>query len=353
MITDDHVAAAIAQGIITSEQASRLQALAGAQAPGASAAEITSDPDDERFRLIGGFNDVFVTIGVGLLISALFGLARVLELTSGFSVLALVFAWGLSEVFSRRMRLALPSIVLAFMFAGAAALLAGSLADGAFAAMGMTSEAAASWSLVVAAAASAVAAFVHERRFQVPIDTAITAGSVICATILGATAAFPAWSGGLTILLTALFGFGVFLAALRIDATDPQRVTRRSDVAFWLHMLAAPMIVRSVMPLATAGTSEIDALRAIFMLAAFALLGLVALVIDRRALLVSGLTYAGIAIAYLLSQSVNQDGLGLSLTLLSLAAVVLTLSAGWRSLRKAIVPRLPLGRLHSLVPPPT
>lgn len=351
MITDEHVATAVAQGIITPEQALRLQALSRPQSADVSA-EAAPDPDDERFRLIGGFNDVFVTIGVGLLISALFGLARVLEFTSGFSVLALVSAWGLSEVFSRRMRLALPSIVLAFMFAGAAAFLGGSLADGAFASMGMASDAASSWAMIAGAASAAAAAVLHERRFQVPIDTALAAGAAICATILALLAIFPAWADSLSVVLTALFGFALFAAALRIDATDPARVTRRSDVAFWLHMLAAPMIVRSVMPLATGGGTEIDALRAVFILAVFAVLGLVALVIDRRALLVSGLTYAGIAIAYLLSQSVNQEGLGLSLTLLSLAALVLALSAGWRSLRRAIVPSLPLGRLLSHVPPP-
>ena len=353
MIRDEHINAAVAQGILTSDQAMRLRELARDALAGLDGRDAIADPDDEKFRLIGGFNDVFVTIGVGLLIAALFGLARVLEFTPGFSVLALVSAWGLSEIFSRRMRLALPSIVLAFMFAGAAALLGGSLAGSAFAAMGMESEAAASWSFVAGCVSAALAAVLHERRFQVPIDTAFAAGSAICAALFALNAAFPSWSESLSVALTALFGLAVFVAAQRIDATDPARVTRRSDVAFWLHMLAAPMIVRSVMPLATGGTTEIDALRAVFILAVFAFLGLVALVIDRRALLVSGLTYAGIAIAYLLSQSVEQEGLGLSLTLLSLAALVLALSAGWRSLRRTIVPRLPLGRWRSHIPLPT
>jgi hypothetical protein len=29
------------------------------------------------------------------------------------------------------------------------------------------------------------------------------------------------------------------------DSSDRARLTRRSDVAFWLHLLAAPMIVQS------------------------------------------------------------------------------------------------------------
>ena len=39
-----------------------------------------------------------------------------------------------------------------------------------------------------------------------------------------------------------VLGIGVFLFAMRWDSSDPARVTRRSDVAFWLHLLAAPMI---------------------------------------------------------------------------------------------------------------
>ena len=34
-------------------------------------------------------------------------------------------------------------------------------------------------------------------------------------------------------------GVGVFLFAMRWDSSDPARQTRRSDVAFWLHLLAA------------------------------------------------------------------------------------------------------------------
>ena len=46
------------------------------------------------------------------------------------------------------------------------------------------------------------------------------------------------------LLLPLVFvaGLGVFAFAMRWDMTDPQRETRRSDVAFWLHLLAAPMI---------------------------------------------------------------------------------------------------------------
>lgn len=348
MIQDEHIDAAVAQGILTADQAVRLRDLArGGSAPAVST-EPSADPDDEKFRLIGGFNDVFVTIGVGLLVAALFGLSRAIGFNIGFAVLALVAAWGLAEFFSRRMRLALPSIALALMFAGAAAYLAISLGSTVFGSYD-GSDVAGLWTMF-AGFGAAVAALVHERRFRVPVDTAIAASGIVCALtgLFGAIA--PEWTRENWSLLMALFGLAVFAAAVRIDASDPQRVTRRADIAFWLHLLAAPMIVHAVIPLVTGHVGEMGTLQAVSILVLFAALGLVALVIDRRALLVSGLAYAGIAIGYLLSQSVEQ-GMGMSLTLLLLAALVLGLSAGWKSLRRAILPLLPLGSLHRSIPP--
>src|SRR5438874_3733945 len=36
------------------------------------------------------------------------------------------------------------------------------------------------------------------------------------------------------------------LAAMAFDASDRERATRRADCAFWLHLLAAPLIVHSL-----------------------------------------------------------------------------------------------------------
>lgn len=353
MIRDEHIDAAVAQGVISAEQAARLRAIAlGDVADKAEPSDVPADPDDERFRLIGGFNDVFVTIGVGLLVAALFGLASVFQFGLGFAALAMIIAWGLAEFFSRRMRLALPSIALAVMFAGAAAYLsamAGNLLFGEPAQAQSTDWIPSRW-LLFAGLGSAAAALVHERRFRVPIDAAIVACGTVYALagLLGIVApdfARENWS-----LLLGLLGIGVFAVALRIDASDPARETRRSDVAFWLHLVAAPMIVHAAVPLVTGHIGEMQTAQAFGILLIFVVLGLVAIVIDRRALLVSGLTYAGIAIGYLLSQSV-EAGMGMSLTLLLLAGLVLGLSAGWRSLRRAILPLLPLGRFIHSIPP--
>lgn len=341
MITDRHIEEAITQGILTAEQAGRLRALALGSDAGSAAAtfsEQAPNPDDERFRLIGGFNDVFVTIGVGLLVAALFALASVLEFRIGFSVLGMATAWGLSEIFALRMRLALPSIALAAMFAGSAG----------FTAVYLGSLASTDMPVIAAGLGATLAAAAHWWRFRVPVDWAIAAlgfSYTVAHVILLVLPAFD------TSLMFVVLGLAIFVVALRIDASDRERQTRRSDVAFWLHLVAAPMIVHGLIPLIVGSAEGMETVEALAVLAIFLLLGLIAVVIDRRALLVSGLTYAGIAMGYLISQGVTQD-MGLSLTLLGLAILVLGLSAGWRSLRRAILPLLPLGSLRHSVPPP-
>ncbi|RDJ26633.1 hypothetical protein DWF00_00140 [Bosea caraganae] len=359
---EDDLDAAVAEGIIDRAQAIRLRHLAdtrriaekasGAALPPTFAAEDSRpvDPDDERFRLIGGFNDVFVTIGVCLLAGALLGLARVLGLDEAFALVGLIVAWGLAEWFSRRMRLALPSIALAVMFAGSAGLLAGIGVDAAVRRGLITRSSGEDWTFVAIGIAVMLASRLHRWRFGVPINSAITAAGGI-ATIIGLLlVAAPDLVRNHLNWIAFIAGLIVFAVAMRADMGDPRRLTRRSDSAFWLHLLAAPLIVHPVIQLATGGLGQLSTLQALIILVLFVLLGLIALVIDRRALLVSGLSYAGIAIAYLVAQKVS-DGLGLPLALLGLAIVVLGLSAGWRSLRAWLVPLLPLGRLTDNLPP--
>lgn len=350
-IRDEHIELAVARGILSAEQASRLRDLAREDEAGAAARIGASvNPDDERFRLIGGFNDVFVTIGVGLLVSALISLASALGFVAGFSLLALVAAWGLSEVFAKRMRLALPSIALALMFAGAGAFIFSAIVGGLISADDLPKKTHEGLMLLASGLGAAIAAGVHGRRFRVPIDAAIIAGGLVWACYGALLIVAPDFVRSAGSRLSAPFGLAIFAVAVWVDAGDPQRLTRRSDVAFWLHLLAAPMIVHAITPQIMGPDGGLSVAQALGVLLTFMFLGLVAIVIDRRALLVSGLSYAGFAIAYLLSQSAAKD-MSLSLTLAGLAVFVLGLSVGWRALRSAIVPAIPLGNLRRFIPP--
>ncbi|MGL4541535.1 MAG: hypothetical protein ACRCUI_03385, partial [Polymorphobacter sp.] len=75
-------------------------------------------PDEEQFRLLTGFNDIFVTIAAGLLLTAVAMLAGAMAPVAGAIGVAVV-SWLLAEYFTRRKRMALPSIVLLLSFVGA------------------------------------------------------------------------------------------------------------------------------------------------------------------------------------------------------------------------------------------
>ena len=134
--------------------------------------------------------------------------------------------------------------------------------------------------------------------------------------------------------LVLLLGIGMFLFAMCWDASDRARLTRRSDVAFWLHLLAAPMIAHPIFTLLglTSGTVGVgEGLSVVGALCAF---GLTALAVDRRALLVSALAY----VLYALTELFQQFGaveLNVALTALVIGSALLLLSAYWHQARSA------------------
>ena len=119
MIASEILATGVERGIITAEQAERLRALETAGEP----PELPASPDDEQLRFIGGFSDVFVTLGLAMFLGAIGFFAQ----AAGRLVASIVIAaaaWLLAEFFTRIRRMALPSIVLLIVFACAVFLAA-------------------------------------------------------------------------------------------------------------------------------------------------------------------------------------------------------------------------------------
>ena len=67
MIASEILAKGVERGIITAEQAERLRALENAGEP----PELPASPDDEQLRFIGGFSDIFVTLGLAMFLGAI------------------------------------------------------------------------------------------------------------------------------------------------------------------------------------------------------------------------------------------------------------------------------------------
>ncbi len=345
-MTDEEIQKAVDDGILTAEQAVQLKQRRGA-APAPIDAEPVS-PDEERFRFLGGFNDIFVTLGLFLLIGALYGFSDSYGSIQAFAVLSAVIALGLSEIFARIFRLALPGIILALMFTGAVWLALVSTFD---VSNDILSVAAQGRFGIFIAIGTALAASFHLWRYRVPIN-----GLLIAAALLsGFLAAFILIFGlgaFMDYYLYALlvFGIAVFVAALSLDSSDPNRVTRRSDIAFWLHLLAAPLIIHPIARQLVGDDWNLTFFKAGVILFGFIALSIVALVIDRRALLVSTLSYAGAAVTFLIGK-ISTMGNTAPPTLLALAFIVLFLSIGWHRLRRFVLLALPQGKWRTALPP--
>jgi hypothetical protein len=315
-------------------------------------------PDDERFRLVAGFNDIFVTMGVALVVAAIVSIGDLklsLELTAAF-------AWAAAEIFTRRRRMALPSIVLACLFALSCAGIALALMAPSFAPFpkpgfsgvgpfgkNMATAIGSAWSWPPALAAG-LAAALHYWRFRVPIDVANGVYALCMLATIAAVTAAPDLTAAFPGVVSFISGCAVFALAMRFDMSDPLRETRRADIAFWLHLLAAPMIANGILAQHPTKWMTAGFDGAGFILAVFAIFTLIALVIDRRALIVAALFYAGAVFAKIFTFGASLSG-GLAGAALTLGLIVLGLSIGWRPLRRLLLPLIPLGGLRSRLPP--
>lgn len=201
--------------------------------------------------------------------------------------------------------------------------------------------------LLVASATSA-GSFAYWYRFRLPI--AFTGGVLATLTIgdhvlMGV---FPDASGALVTAWMLTSALTVFACAMWWDMTDVYRQTIRSDIAWWLHGLAA-------FKLCASGTRAIVGVRGdadgwaslwslpaematasscglILLIAAYAV---VAIAIDRRALAVIGALFLFPALNGLTGSSL------MPVTLLATGGIAIFASLRWRALRQAVLARLP------------
>ena len=319
--------------------------------------------DEEQFRLVTSFNDIFVSIASLILLFAVGWIAQALGESLGLMVseggrdgpsflapaAIAATAWGLALFFTARRRMALPSIILVFAFVigvfGATGLLGAqflddtltSLDDDPMAKVLVSSLAA------VSAAVATLAAYLHWRRFHVPVTVAAGAAAAAGIILAIAAAIFGDSLGDMRNLIlgvTLVLGIAVFILAMRWDSSDQARVTRRSDVAFWLHLLAAPMIVHPVFTLLGLNDGNATIGEGLVVVLLYAVLAIAALAIDRRALLVSALAYVLYALTELFKQ-IGAVELSVALTALVIGSALLLLSAFWHQARRMVVGTLP------------
>lgn len=348
MYTQNDLDEAVAAGALSAESAASLRNFIEVQR---SAPAV----DEEQFRLITGFNDIFVSIAAVILLVAVGWIGQWIGQSAGTAIdgdgptfVAPLFvaatSWCLALFFTAKRRMALPSIILLLAFVGAVAATVGFI--GGYIVGEPPKNQEALYAGVIGAISGAVAAgaaWLHWKRFRVPITVAAGAAAVsaIVVGLLIAVLGDPEPYKDAILGVVLVLGIGVFLFAMRWDSSDPARVTRRSDVAFWLHLLAAPMIAHPIFALlgVTDGGNVSMGVGLVVVLL-YILFGLTALAVDRRALLVSALAY----VLFALNELFKQFGaieLNVALTALVIGSSLLLLSAFWHQARQAVVKPLP------------
>ncbi|MEM9573679.1 MAG: hypothetical protein AAF870_00450, partial [Pseudomonadota bacterium] len=321
MIDQEHLDEAERRGIITPNQNAQLRALA--QEPLRAAHEPEPQPvNDEDLRLVGGGNDLFVTVGILLLFAGtLFGLGAFFEdAVSTTTVIIAVLIWLVAEFITRQHRMKLSSTVLGVGFimciTTMVAIYLGEQVD--FAAIEENPILALSLRPVIGSYGSmffggiALAAVVYFWRFRVPIMAAAIAlsltGLAFLWTILffydGVTEGrveMPTMEVIPLVLERALYipllcGMVVFSVAVLFDLRDRERFTVWSDCAFWLHVISAPLLVHPLFILATGqdvvlGEIEPGTNASIMLGVLIIAFVYIALAIDRRSLLIPTLAY--------------------------------------------------------------
>ena len=162
MYSEEDINSAVEAGALSQESATAFRNHVAAQ-------RSTPSVDDEHFRLITGFNDIFVVIACALLlISVTWIVGAALEAAT---------AWLLAEYFTRKRRMALPSIVLLLAFVGG--VLAATMKWSGFESYINGNEV----NLAIASGAAAFAAWLHWLRFKVPITVAAGTAALVALVV--------------------------------------------------------------------------------------------------------------------------------------------------------------------------
>lgn len=332
MNKDDVLQKAIAEGIISEEQRAKLEALA---------ADDKGD-SEERLKPVGTFNEIFVTIGVAILTSAVAGLFGLLMTNNIAQAVVGAFIYVVTaEYFHTRKRFRLPIIYAALgcTMSLSTAVMAGLVDDP----RQIFDDTLAPyiWITTLAVAMAVLALFAW--RYLLPF--LMLPISIIFAVVM-TIAAKTAESDISYKLVLGASSLAILAFAVRCDLRDRFRTTRLSDFAFWSYMIGSPLFVHSLfLSVLMAEEGKDWAMSGLAWLATLLLVLLVSfagLLLNRRALIVSTLVY----VAFIIGRALTGLSMGSAatialLTLLIIGLYVVCLGSRWREVRGRVMDKLP------------
>ncbi|WP_313616530.1 hypothetical protein [Agrobacterium sp.] len=347
-------------GVISNAQADRLLPYlvadknAGAFFRDGGEGHLPAHSDTETPRFVRGFHDILITIGVVVVLLGLGGIGSVFALFPAIIVLA--------EILVRRQRLALPAVALTIATAVSIGAVNAALYD--YFVSSIPREALQIF-LMVLLFPPIMALFYW--RYRVPLALA---GLFVVAALLALTGIFVVMeqvTGSANVVsdyrLASLMIFliaalSLFALAMRYDLSDRYRVTRRSDIAFWLHLATAPALLYALLAfvfIRSGGSLFLEEGNGLYSSAALVvcvvvLLMLIGIIIDRRAFVTSGLVSLIATVVAVLRQGEISGGNATFAALFAVGVFVLVIGIGWSSLRRVIVAQLPSGLQEKLPP---
>ena len=366
MLNKTDLANAVSEGIITGEQAEQLNAFSKRlHANNDSPRFQELETRDEPFRLLRGFRDIFITLGIlflsvgaTVLNFAITGNAltfnrgvnaerSLVEFMSGAVGAAILLIVGIviAEIVTRKLRLPLSSLFLSLAIALWAGMLGMQIMAPAASLFIESSNQLAAVSIVLFFLTAFIGISLFYARYRLPFVMLVVAATLVGLGVSIIKSISPNLTTHDLRFVIGGLGFVVFLFAMRFDLKDRIRVTRLSENAFWLHLLAAPLMIHSIL-----AAGSFDQINIPLVLVVFAILTVIALVIDRRAFLVSSLLYMGGAFTQIVGALGLNDSLQFAVPVLFIGVLVVVLGIGWSPLRRLIMTMVP-GAIANRVPP--
>jgi hypothetical protein len=269
---------------------------------------------EEPLKFVRSFGDVFIAFGIGILVFAI----NMLGLSQYEYLVPIIGFILIAEWLVRVRKLAFPGMVILI-----------SILFFVHRAINIDSEQSSIWSFALIAVTSSV----FYVRYKMPFSLLPLAAALIAIAIMMV---------GARVLSDPIIFLGlglvVFSVAMLFDIQDTNRQTHLSDNAFWLHLLAAPLIVHGAMLSMLTGEhvwfQAID--KEIIIVLFFVGFLLLALLLDRRAMLISTQFYMIYALTQLVQGQLNNSQNLIIYILMALGVFIIFFGTFWYKTRSLI-----------------
>ena len=287
-----------------------------------------TDSREEPLKFIRSFGDVFISLGVVLLVIAI----NMTSLSGYYYFVPVLGLILVAEWLVRVRRLALPGIAILV-----------SILYFVNKAIDFDHENATILGLGILSLAS----FLFYLRHKMPFSLLPLAAGLVAIGIIQI---------GIDVIRHPIiftgFGLIVFAVAMWFDIRDTKRVSHLSDSAFWLHLLASPLIVHGAMvTLLISDQAWTQALqKEVIIVSFFVGILLLALLLDRRAMLISTQLYMIYALTQILQGQLDSTQNILIYILMALGLFIIFFGTYWYKTRRLIFGFLAGGVVSRFIP---